>query len=776
MLRNKFYSALNISGLAIGLAVGIMILLWVQDELSYDRFHAKAENIYKINSHLGSGDDEQIWQGAPAPVLHMAKKVPEIENGVRTADYYDNSLFAYNSKRLTGLRNVYVDPWFFEVFDYKILRGNEKSPFDDSHSVIITESIATKFFGDEDPIGKVIIADKRENFKVSAIVSDFPQNSVMQYDMIFPMSLKAERFGGNGEWKTIDDDLGNFIYNIYFVVKRNSDPNEVGAKLSRVYETTRNELPTGKIFSMQALTDLHLYGADGNDSAMQIVRIFTMVAIFILIIACINYVNLSTARSILRSKEVSMRKIIGAEKKQLFTQFVIETALIFIISAVAAFFIIQLLLPLYNQISQKELVFSFYDTNVWLILGAAIGGSMALASIYPALLLSSFKPIEALKGKVASRMGNASFRKVLVVTQFAFSAILITATIVVTLQLKYIREKDLGFDKEHVFTFYMRDEMRNHAQTVRNEMLRVKGVRDVSFSNSNIVEVYASTGDTDWEGKDEGRTFLVHPISIDEHFIPLFGIDIIEGRNFNGSKGDSASVILNETAVKEAGIVNPIGKKFVLWENSATIVGVIKDYNYASLKKKVEPAVYYQESSNNMIFVKTSGADANDAIEAANQLWKKYSADYPFNYTFVDEAYDKLYRSERRTEILFNTFAIVAITISCLGLLGLATYTAEVKRREVSIRKVLGASTVNITGLLARNFVWLVFVSLFIAVPVSWWTMNAWLQDFVYRITLSWWIFALAGGCAMLIALLTVGVQAVKAAMVNPVKSLRGSE
>jgi putative ABC transport system permease protein len=780
LLNNKFYSTINVIGLAVGLAVGIMILLWVQDELSYDNFHARAQRIFKVNSHMPTGESEQVWEGSPSPLaVHAPEKIPEVEAAVRIRDDYENSLFTYEGKSFIGAGSsapalAYVDPDFFTVFDFKLLKGSRSVPFDGSHSVILTASVAEKIFGNEDPIGKILVADKQDNFKVTGVIEDFPLNSSIRYDMLFPMELYAGRFTGNGSWKTIDEDLGNYTYKIFLLLKPGASSQVAEKKVSDMYRSWREEQDIQGYFTLQRLTHLHLYGADGNSSAMQTVRIFIVVSIFILLIACINYVNLSTARSIVRSKEVSVRKVIGANRGHLFLQFLLESAILFFISAILAIGIIRLLLPLYNEVSGKRLVLAFGDVNMWFVLGCAIVGSLAAASIYPAILLSSFKPIDALKGKAASGVGSVNFRKVLVVTQFVFSVALIISTIVISLQLQYTRERDLGYDKEHVFSFNMRNEMMSHSQAVRNELMKVRGIVDVSFSNGNIVGSDNTTGDTDWDGKDPHRSFLIHGTGIDEHFIPLFHIKMALGNNFTGSRSDSAHIILNETAVKEAGIKDPIGKRFQLWQINATIIGVIKDFNYASLKQRIEPAAFYYSTSYSWkAFIKTNGKDASKAIAAAQRAWMQYNPDYPFSYSFVDEDYDQLYKADQRTGVLFNVFAAVAIVISCLGLFGLATYTAYARRKEIGIRKVLGAGVTQITALLAKDFVLLVVFSLFIAVPLAWWAMSQWLQDFVYRINLGWGVFAVSGALAVIIALLTVCFQAVKAATANPVVSLK---
>ncbi|MEJ7684821.1 MAG: FtsX-like permease family protein [Segetibacter sp.] len=626
---------------------------------------------------------------------------------------------------------------------------------------------------------KPLVTDQG-SFTVSGMMEDFPENSSIKYDMLLPMSLYAELFkkgGGNGSnaaWNTIDTDLGDFYFKTYIQLQKDASLEKVVQKLSRIYLTKKGEDAQGNAFSLQPLKTLHLTAADGSNSALQTVEIFLVVAVLILLIACINYVNLSTARSMLRSKEVSVRKIIGAARSHLFVQFIIESALLFLFASGLAFFIIYLLLPLYNNISGKNLVFSLGNSNVWIVISIAIISTLLLASIYPALLLSSFKPIQALKGKLSLGIGAASFRKTLVVSQFVFSVGLIIATIVISRQLRYIREKDLGFNKEYVFSFGLKKEWYGHMDAARNELLKQPGVLDVAFSDNNIAGVNGTTGDTYWEGKAEKRAFLINPINIDEHFIPLLKMQLVEGHNFTGSKADSAYVILNETAIKETGIKDPVGKSFTLWQTKGTIIGVVKDFNYASLKQKVEPAIfYYRPSRNSRMYIKTTGEDASQAIAAARNVWKEYNPDFPFDYSFLDEDFGKMYQSEQRIASLFNVFAVIAITISCLGLFGLATYTAQVKTKEIGIRKVLGASVLNITNLLAREFIVLVAIAFIIATPIAWWMMHQWLQDFNYRINISWWIFALTGVAALGIALVTVSFQAIKAAIANPVKSLR---
>ena len=775
LVKNKFYSVINVTGLSIGLAVGIMVLLWVQNELSYDSFHHKAGTIYKINSHLGTGEGAQVWEGSPGPLAVFCKQIPEVKQAVRVNNVFEQLLFTYKDKKFKESRLAFVDSGFFSLFDFKLLKGNRERPFPDMHSIIVKESAAKKYFGSNNPLGQVLVNDYG-NFTVSGVVEDFPENSSMQYDMLMPMSLYADMFtkwGGNGDWKTIDEDLGNFPYRTYLELQKDVSLEKVAQKLTRIFRDKKGENAKDDFFTFQPLRSLHLVAADGGTGALETVRIFLIVAILVLCIACINYVNLSTARSMLRSKEVSVRKIIGAARWQLFIQFIAESALLFLFASLLAFLLIYLLLPLYNDLSGKHLLFSLANSKVWLVIGSAVAGSLALASIYPALLLSSFKPLQSLRGKLSPGIGNAAFRKILVVTQFVFSVGLIIGTIVISYQLKYIRNKDLGFDKEKVFAFGLTKEIHDHYDAARAELLKQPGILGIAASNNNIAGVGGTTSDTEWDGKEKGKILFIHPNAIDQNLIPVLKMKIVAGNNFTGTKSDSAHFILNETAVKQAGIKDPIGKSFTLWQTKGIITGIVKDFNYASLKQSVEPAIFYYDQSPWRMYVKTTSNDAAKAIAATQKVWKGYSSDFPFEYSFLDDEFSKMYSDDQRTGTLFNVFAAIAILISCLGLFGLATYTAQVRIKEIGIRKVLGASIVSITNLLAKEFILLVVIAFVIAAPVAWIGMNKWLQNYAYRIDISWWTFFATGLLAIVIAIITVSFQAIKAALANPVKSLR---
>lgn len=775
LVKNKFYSVINIAGLTMGLAIGMLILLWVQDELSFDSFHKNKKNIYRVNSFLGSGNSKRIWDNAQGPVaIYALKEVPGVKNAVRIANGY-SSVYSYNDKLLKEDNTAFVDPSFFKMFDFKLLNGNPDKPFLNNQSVIITQSTAKRYFGDENPLGKVLQQNHKDNYIVCGVIADFPGNSSIKYDMLFPMSIREKEYSGMGFWKSLDSDWGNFGYTTFFEIEPGTPLKPIGEKLINIQAKNAPWIKVSvkeNAYQLQPLTKIHLYQPDGTATGVQTVNIFLLVAVLILLIACINYVNLSTARSIIRAKEVSIRKIVGAQKMQLFGQFIIETILFFSIAIVLAFVLITQLMPYYNDISGKNMEFNLLSAGIWKVVLLTVVGTVVASSIYPALLLSSFEPLKALKGKLSLGIGNVAFRKILVTTQFVFSVTLIIVTLVIGKQLKYVREKDPGYDRAQVFSFRL-GALQSHIDVVKSELKNISGIDGVSLTDNHLVNNFHTTAGVDWDGKDPNATVIIHHIGMDEKFIPMMKIKILNGSNFSGRKTDTAHFILNETALKLIGLKDPIGKRFKFLETEGTIIGVVKDFNTASFKERIEPTVIYYKPNGWMMYVKTTGRNAKKAISAASHLWSQYNPGFPFEYTFMDEEYASLYKTDQRTGILFNIFSTIAIMISCLGLLGLATYTAQIMTKEIGIRKVLGASVTGIVALISKDFLKLVLIAIVIGSPIAWWAMNKWLQNFAYRIDINWWIFLIAGLLAMGIALITISFQSIKAALANPVKSLR---
>ncbi|GAB3557454.1 ABC transporter permease [Spirosoma fluminis] len=774
LLKNRFYSLINMTGLTVGLAVGILLLLWVQHELSFDRFHQQASSIYRLENWGGTGSSRQLWTVTVAPITDYAKKqLPEVKDAVRMSYNDTYTLFKYADKVFKEDHTRFTDPALFSVFDFRLIQGNPANPFPDNHSIVLTETTAKRYFGDNNPIGKILSVDDRTSFKVSGIIHDFPKNSSITADILLPMSLRfKDIYGGRNDGKTVAQDFSEFNYETYLLLQPGTSTQALADKLRTIHLSHKPD-DTDLNYVIQPLSDTHLYRADGTNGGIETVRMFGLIALLILAIACINYVNLSTARAMLRSKEVSMRKIVGAARQQLFLQFLVETALLFAVATGLALSLIYFLLPVYNQISGRQLVLDLSDYRLWQLIGLIIFGTLVASSVYPALLLSSFDPLKALKGNVSARMSDVTFRKVLVVTQFSVSVILIVGTFIISKQLEYIRSKSLGYDKTHVFAYFMRD-LNKHYDAVKADLLNQPGVTGVTRASSNIIQLGNQTGNNEWDGKEKGETMFMRPVAIDKDFVPFFKMNLQEGANFTGAVSDSVHFILNETAVKAARLKNPIGKRFRLWNRRGTIIGVVKDFHFASMRQKIEPAIfYYAPEQLNAIYIKTTGKEAEPVLAAAERSWKQYNADYPFEYFFLDDLFDNLYKSEQQTGTLFNLFASIAILISCLGLFGLATFTAQVRTREIGVRKVLGASVTGILRLLAVDFIKLVIIAIIVAVPIAWYTMSQWLQDFAYRVAIEWWMFVPAGLAALFIALLTVSFQSLKAALMNPVKSLR---
>ena len=778
LLKNKFYSLLNIGGLTVGLSVGILILLWVQDEKSFDRYHSKADLIYRLENRVGTGSSKQIWTNTVAPIGPMAKKeLPMVTDAVRMTDAYAYSNFTYKDKEFDEDGVAFTDPSLFTVFDFPLVKGNAANPFPDIHSVVLTESSARRYFGDQDPIGQAILSDHKTPFTVTGVVRDFPLNSSIRQDMLLPMALLEQNVYGEIKpgpgHKNMMSDFSQFNYVTYLLLRPDAQASGLAARLDAIHLRNKPD-DTDLQYLLQPLPQMHLYRADGSDGGISTVRMFSLVAVLILVIACINNVNLSTARSMLRSKEVSLRKIVGAARAQLFLQFIVETVLLFGLASGLALGVMKGLMPLFNHISGKSLSLDLADYHVWLVIGLTVLSTLAISSIYPALLLSSFRPLEAMKGKITAGVGNARFRRILVVVQFVFSVVLIVGTLVISRQLDYIRSRELGYDKDHVFSFYMRRGMGDHYDAVKEALLRQPGVLGVARGNSSIVRLGPQTGNNDWDGKAPGQTFMVHPVAVDKDFLPFFRMRLAEGSNFRDAATDSAHFILNETAVREAGIRDPVSKRFKMWNANGTIIGVVKDFHFASMRERIGPAVfYYKPADSRLLYVRTTGRDAGQATQAAKAEWKKYNPGYPFRYSYLDEDFSSLYQSEQRTGQLLGLFSTIAILISCLGLFGLAAYTAQVRTREIGVRKVLGADVADIVRLLGTDFIRLVVIGILIAVPLAWYAMYRWLQDFAYKIGLSWTLFALAGLIAVGVALLTISVQSVRAAVANPVKSLR---
>lgn len=775
--KNRFYNALSLTGLSVGLTAVIFIAFWIDSELSYNDLGEYSENIYRVSSHIDSGGDIQTWGSSVGPVAYFAKKeIPEVKNAVRVRENWSYRIFSVGDNNLEAEAAVYVDPDFFKMFRVNFLKGTIQEPFSGNTTIVITQAAAEKYFGESNPLGKTITADYKDALTVVGVVEDLPGNSSVNYEIFFPMSILEQGYSENRFWDSMDSDWGNFNHITYLELNENTSANKVVDALTNINKTNDpNPGLTGDqaAYYLQSIQNMQLYSYGGDPTRINTVKIFGIVLLLILCIACINYVNLNTARAIQRAKEVSLRKLIGAERRHLFLQFIMESFIFFLLAMMLAVGFIFLLAPFFNSLSGKNIDFNFFDPLLWLMVLSVFLITLIASSIYPAILLSSFKPLEAIKGKVAPGIGTGNFRKVLVCVQFSFSVILIISTLVIGRQLEFINSKDPGYDRSQILHFSLSSEMMEHHQAVKNRIMNLPGVSGITFSNNSVVRNATTTGDTKWEGENPQSGLVVSPFGVNEDFIPLLQMKLKAGKNFSGTAADSTHFILNETAVNLAGLKDPIGKSFYLWEIKGTIIGVVKDFNFSSMREVIEPAVIYYDPEPYQIYIKTVNGDVAGTIASLEGIWNSYNAGYPFNYSFLDEEFESMHRDELRTGALFNIFSGLAIFVSCLGLFGLATYSAQLRIKEVGIRKVLGASNYRITHLLSIDFLKLVLIAAIIAAPIAWYAMSTWLQGFSYKTELSWWIFILAGVLAVVVALLTVSFQALKAALQNPIKSLR---
>lgn len=774
ILCHKAYSILNIAGLAIGMACSILILLWVQDELSYDRFNTNADQLYRLTCNAGD------FKAAVSPAgmaEGLQSEMPEIKAAARLSKPSTN-LLEVGDRKFEEKRVFFADSNFLQVFSFPLLSGNAKTALITPDGVLITQDVAKKYFGSENALGKVIRVNNNENFKVTGVLANVPSNSHLQFDIIFPMSALART----------DYDLQNKVwgsFNFYTYLQLDKNVTTSAASFSqlvpRIQKIYKSHFTEAKIdFHLQPVTDIHLYSdlqidlpGKGN---IQYVNIFFIVALFIIAVACINFMNLATARSARRAKEVGLRKVVGAGRTQLIIQFLSESVIISFLSLFIAISIVYLLLPAFNQLAEKTLVINLLDGKLLVsLIGIALVTGI-LSGSYPALFLSNFKPIKILKGKIRLGGGNLLFRNSLVVTQFVVTIILLVGTAVVYKQLNFIKDKNLGFDKSNLLYMPMTGDMWNKQQTLKAALQENPLTSNYSIISDLPTALVTGDINVSWEGKDPKSQVVVPSINVDEHFIDVFKMQMLAGRGFSTSfKGDSSNYVINETAVKLMGMTveNAVGKSLSFSGTKGTIIGVVKDFNFKSLQYTIDPLVLRLNRGGGIVMLRTPAGNTEASIKALGKISQQLNPSYPFSYNFLDNDLDNLYRGEQQMGSIFNLFAILAIFISCLGLYGLSAFMAEQRTKEIGVRKVLGASVFSIVYLLSGSFTKLIAIAVAIAIPLSWFAISSWLKGFAYRIDIGWTVFLVASATALLIAWLTVSYESIKAAVANPVKSLR---
>lgn len=769
--RYTAHSILNISGMAIGMACAILILLWVQDEWSYDRHFKNAENIYRVIEKQYFSEGEISLVAATPSVLAKALKeeYPEI---IRSARYANPGFPMQKGKEFIEAKIAIVDKEFLTMFDINFIQGDFKSALNGTHDILITESLAKKYYNNEDPIGKILTSGNGQwVFTITGVVKSPPHNSHLQFDILFPFEFLAQIGTPVNDW-------GFLCYN-YIELRKDAESKMVDEKI-RGFIKKHNKGSNSDIF-LQNIKKIHLfssrkfaYDISGNGD-ITYVRIMSIIAVFILLIACINFMNMATAQSARRAREIGLRKVAGASKRKIVFQFLGESLLIVFVAHLIAMILVELLLPGYNNLTGKQLAVQYQSFGLYLGLITVVLFCGLLAGSYPALYLSSLKPMNIIKGVINKNPGNAQFRKVLVIFQFSLSILLIICTLIVRSQLYYLQNKNLGYNKDNIGYFVFDVNPRDpQLETFKKELRKNPDIVSITRARYNPVNVEGTWTNINWSGKKEGDNVLFYGLGADEDYAKTFQLELKEGRFFSSEfSTDNTALVINEQAAKIMGFKNPIGEIISSGDGAKfTIIGVVKDFNFKSLHTKIDPLIIGLEPCNTF-FIRMEPDKIISTIESIKKTYKSFNNPNPLNFHFLDDDFDNLYQTEQRMSKIFGYFSFLAIIISCLGLIGLSSFMTERRTKEIGIRKANGAKSNEIFSLLSKEYVIWVMISLIIACPIAWYAMDKWLQNFAYRININWWVFALTGVVVLIIALLTVSIQSYKAARKNPVEALR---
>ena len=775
LARHKGYSLINIAGFAIGIACCIFIFLWVQDELSYDRFHEKVDDLYRVVEHQIQTD------GSVFPIARTQYPVgqafvddfPEIINSTHYTPS-SRSLVTHGEKSFYEGGLAFVDPSFFEMFSFPLVQGDSRTALSDRESILISEEMAAKYFEGENPIGQILILEKSLDLKVTGVFKNTPANSHLQFGFLGNFEKFLDLTGYSRTWNSNN-------YYTYVQLAENTDYIAVNEKIYNYMQKIEPESTLIK-YLLQPVKDIHLrsyFQIDlGGVSAKtaKYVYLFSIIAVIVLLIACVNFINLTTARSSGRSLEIGIRKVVGAHRTSLIRQFLGESLLLSGIALVLAIGLVLLLLPAFNSLSGKSLSLATLNLPAllsgFLVLFLVTG---FLAGSYPAFLLSAIQPVSAIKGTFKAGSGKSSFRKVLVTLQFSLSIALVIGTFVVYRQLDYVQNRDLGYQKDHIIYLRERDPFWQKYAAFKEELLQHPNITGVTASSDVPTYTVHSTTGVDWDGKPPEDRILFTQFVVDYDYFETLDLEIVQGRSFSKEFSTDAKegYILNETAARLTGYENPIGKSFALWGTQGKIIGVIKNYHFKSLHTDIEPLVHYMWRTNNYAFIKIESGQTAGTLKTIEKVYEKHNPGYPFQFFFLDEELNRLYLSDKRTARVFRSFTFLALFISCLGLFGLASYMATQRTKEIGIRKILGASVSGIFLLLLKEFAKWVIVANAVAWPMAYLVMNRWLQSFAYRTDIALWIFAVSGICGFVVAVATVSYQSLKASISNPVDSLR---
>jgi ABC-type antimicrobial peptide transport system permease subunit len=774
--NNKAFSLINILGLALGLTCSLLIFLWVQDERSMDHFHANGDRLYTVFERVYTDGKINAGYNTPGPLAPELKKIiPEIEYASGSA--MPAKLTFEAAGKIIKVEGGFADSDYFNMFSYPLLQGSPLTALNAPVSLAISEKMAKQFFGSAAAaFGKTIRCDNKKDLSVTAVFADCPRNTSQKFDYLINWPTLQEYNASVKNWNVNGP-------NTQLLLKPGADPMAVRAKIKKFLDAYNKEQTASYRIEldMQLFGDGYLHSNFKNGQIaggrIEYISIFSLVAVFILLIACINFMNLTTALSAKRAKEIGVRKVAGALRSSLVRQFLGEALFITSLSVLLSLIGVTLLLPLFNQWTGKQIELPVNNSYFWFGLVALTLVTGLIAGSYPALLLSSFKPIRVLKGTLQSSQTAGRLRKGLVVFQFVLSIVLIVGTLIISKQVNYVQQINLGYDRQNLLYIPLEGELVNKFELFSDLALRTPGIQSLSrISVQSPSDIENQIGGVFWEGKDPNATPMFTQAATGYDFVKTMGLELLQGRDFSRDFGsDSAGYIINEAALKIINYISPIGKPLTQWGKKGTIIGVLKDFHYTSLHDPIKPLIIRMGAASNYgsVLVRTEPGKTPQALAGLEKIAQTLNPKFSFTWSFSDEEYQRLYKSEQVVNRLSNAFAALAIFISCIGLLGLAMFTAERRAKEMSIRKVLGASAGVLFMLLSREFIFLVLLALGIAIPIAWLSMNDWLLNFAYRIDIKWWFFGLAGAMAVLIALATVSVQAIKAAMVSPMKSLR---
>jgi len=785
--KNYFFSGINLFGLSVGMAAAMLIALWVQNELRFDGYHRHAANLWRIKTELKINDqDTWKWGSTPLKITELCNQVPGILTSAQMMFPGGSKLVLQHGADLFEEEDfAYIGPGWFESFDYEFAEGSAAGFGERPNDLLLTESLAHKIFGNYPALGAMLRMDST-NFVVHAVLRDPRPESSFREKLLLPLEAWL-RIGNNRE---NDTDWGNFNYNTFVEVRPGTSPASVGHQLTTLLAAAKQD--SNVVLYLGALTDLHFDQSIKGDifekGSRRSVAAFALVGLLILLMAAINYISLTTARAQTRVREAGLRKMMGAGRGQLFAQFLGESLVLAIAAGVLALAMVQTALPWFSDLADRTFTLAWNSPLPWLLMGSTLVVTVLLAGVYPAVLMTRFQPLEVLRDTTSKTTTgrHSAFRQSLVVAQFTISVALLICTIVIGRQLAFIQNKEMGYDRAQIFNFNIGwrtfhalgpERGKSALDALEQALRQSSAVAEVSRANASPVHIQSThSGSVKCNGLPEEAKPTVAQLSADEHFADLFNLKMVEGRWFGaGNTSDAHNVVLNETAARKLGLPQPwLGQRFGFHGQEGQVIGVVRDFHFLPLQEAITPLVIFNSDNwRGNYFVKTRPGQSKQALAAAEATWKQWFPARPFEFSLLDEDFNRMYQAEQRAGLLFNLFAGVAIFIACLGLFGLATFVAVQRTKEIGIRKVLGASVAGITGLLTKDFLKLVFIAILIASPVAYFFMKKWLADFTYRIDMHWWMFVLAGSAAVLIALLTISFQSIKAALANPVKSLR---